>query len=76
MADSKQNGRDNGGDVERYKQAANDVLQQLDLGIGFCIGFLAGGNKGEFAERLARNGADIREEFMELDKQPLSSRKT
>jgi hypothetical protein len=75
MADSKQNGRDNGREVERYKQAANDVLQQLDLGIGFCIGFLAGGNKGGFAERLARHGADIREEFMELDKQPIPTSK-
>ena len=58
------------------KPAANDVLQQLDLGIGFCIGFLAGGNKGGFAERLARNGADTRDEFTELDKQPLPTSKT
>ena len=47
-------------DVERYKQAANDVLQQLD----FCIGFLAGANKGKVAETLARNRAYIREQLM------------
>ena len=47
-------------DVERYKQAAHDVLQQLD----FCIGFLAGVNKGKVPERLGRNRAYIREQLM------------
>jgi hypothetical protein len=54
-------------DVERYKQAANDVLQQLD----FCIGFLAGVNKGKVAERLARNRAYIREQLMGEAAEPL-----
>ena len=47
-------------DVERYKQAANDALQQLD----FCVGFLAGANTGKVAESLARNRAYIREQLM------------
>ena len=54
-------------DVERYKQAANDVLQQLD----FCIGFLAGVNKGKVAERLARNRAYIRKQLMGEAAEPL-----
>jgi hypothetical protein len=54
-------------DAERYKQAANDVLQQLD----FCIGYLAGLNKGNVAERLAVNRAYIREQLMGEAAEPL-----
>jgi len=46
--------------AERYKQAANDVLQQLD----FCIGFLAASNKRNIAAQLGRNRAYIREKLM------------
>ena len=54
-------------DVERYKQAANDVLQQLD----FCIGFFSASNKGKIAEQLAHNRAYIREKMMGEAPQPL-----
>ena len=54
-------------DAERYKQAVNDVLQQLD----FCIGFLAGVNKGKVAERLARNRNYIREQLLGEAAEPL-----
>ena len=54
-------------DVERYKQAANDVLQQLD----FCIGFLAAVNKGKVAESLARNRSYIREQLMGEGAEPV-----
>ena len=46
--------------VERYKQAANDVLQQLD----FCIRFLVASNKGSVAAQLARNPSYIRERLI------------
>ena len=73
MANGKQTGRDSGVDVERCKQAANDVRQQLDLGIGFCIGFVAGGDKAKFVERLAPKRAGARDEARELDGQPLTT---
>ena len=60
MADSRDKKRDDGESADRYKQAANDALQQLD----FAIGFLAGANKGQVAGQLARNRAYIREQLM------------
>jgi hypothetical protein len=54
-------------DVKRYKQAANDALQQLD----FCIGLLAGLNKGKAAAQLSRNRAYIREHLMGEHPEPV-----
>jgi hypothetical protein len=51
----------NGDDeLERYKQAANDALQQLD----WCIGYLVGLRKQKVASTLARNRGYIREQLM------------
>ena len=46
--------------ADRYKQAANDALQQLD----WCIGYLVGLRKEKVASTIARNRAYIREQLM------------
>ena len=52
--------------VERYKQAANDALQQLD----WCIGYLVGMRKQKVATTLASNRASIREHMTGEDAEP------
>lgn len=59
--------RDWSEEAERYKQAANDALQQLD----WCIGYLAGNRKHAIAATLARNRAYIREQLMGEAAQPV-----
>ena len=43
-------------EVERYRAATEDCLQQL----GWCIGYFAGANKPRIAHGLAANVSDIR----------------
>ncbi|HSJ20136.1 MAG TPA: hypothetical protein VK964_06155 [Nocardioidaceae bacterium] len=50
-------------DVERYRSAAEDALQQLD----WCIGYLAGSQKGRVARVLGANRAHIRREYLRRD---------
>lgn len=45
---------------ERYRQAAEDALQQLD----WCIGYLHGIRKGRICRVLARNRSYIRQNLM------------
>lgn len=45
---------------ERYRQAAEDALQQLD----WCIGYLHGIRKGTISRQLARNRSYIRQNLM------------
>jgi hypothetical protein len=52
-------------DVERYRSAAEDALQQLD----WCIGYLAGSQKGRVAKVLSANRAHIRREYLRRDGQ-------
>ena len=47
-------------EAKRYKQAANDALQQLD----WCIGYRVGMRKEKVASTIARNRAYIREQLM------------
>jgi predicted nucleic acid-binding Zn-ribbon protein len=47
-------------EVERYRSAAEDALQQLD----WCIGYLAGANKGQVAKVLSANRAHIRRTYL------------
>jgi hypothetical protein len=47
-------------EVERYRSAAEDALQQLD----WCIGYLAGSNKGQVAKVLSANRAHIRRTYL------------
>jgi hypothetical protein len=47
-------------DVERYRSAAEDALQQLD----WCIGYLAGCQKGRVAKVLSANRSHIRRQYL------------
>jgi len=54
-------------DVERYRRAAEDALQQLD----WCIGYLHGIRKVGISRALAANRSYIREELMLRSTQPV-----
>ena len=47
-------------EVERYRSAAEDALQQLD----WCIGYLAGCQKGQIAKVLSANRSQIRRQYL------------
>jgi hypothetical protein len=47
-------------DLERYRQAAEDALQQLD----WCIGYLHGIRKVEISRALAKNRSQIRTQLL------------
>ena len=66
---------DNGnqdGETERYRQAAEDALQQLD----WCIGYLHGIRKVGISRALAKNRAHIRTQLMQRSEQPMPSQET
>jgi hypothetical protein len=52
-----------GKEVERYRTASEDALQQLD----WCIGYFVGSNKNALAKSLGRNRAYIRKHLMKRD---------
>ena len=56
-------------ELERYRRAAEDALQQLD----WAIGFLHGIRKSHEAEQLARNRSYIRKQLMGRDSEPVPS---
>ena len=69
------NDNDNGkriDEMERYRQAAEDALQQLD----WCIGYLHGIRKTEISRALAKNRAHIRTQLMKRSEQPMPSQQT
>ena len=47
-------------EVDRYRTAAEDALQQLD----WCIGYFAGAHKSQIARELGANRVQIRRDFM------------
>lgn len=57
---------------ERYRQAAEDALQQLD----WCIGYLHGIRKARISAQLAKNRAHIRQNLMREAHEPLPSEVT
>jgi hypothetical protein len=59
-------------EVERYRQAAEDALQQLD----WCIGYLHGIRKLEVSRALAKNRSYIRRQLLKRDEQPLPAQQT
>jgi hypothetical protein len=67
MADDKANG-----EAERYRQAAEDALQQLD----WCIGYLHGIKKVKISRALARNRSFIRTNLMQREAEPLPAAQT
>jgi DNA-binding transcriptional regulator LsrR (DeoR family) len=56
----------------RYKQAAEDALQQLD----WCIGYLHGIRKNQLSARLAINRTFIKRQLMREPTTPLPSSET
>ncbi len=56
----------------RYRQAAEDALQQLD----WCIGYLHGIRKEKISRQLARNRSYIRQSLLKRSQQPLPTEVT
>ena len=54
-------------EMERYRRAAEDALQQLD----WCIGYLHGIRKSSEAKVLARNRQVIRQNLLGRDNEPI-----
>jgi hypothetical protein len=59
-------------EAERYKQAAEDALQQLD----WAIGYLHGIRKTDISKALAQNRSHIRRQLMGVDAEPLPDQQT
>ena len=57
---------------ERYRQAAEDALQQLD----WCIGYLHGIRKQQISRQLARNRTHIRSHLLNKAPEPTPSETT
>ena len=70
--DGSRRERDREREVERYRQAAEDALQQLD----WCIGYLHGIRKLDVSRALARNRSYIRRQLLEREEQPLPAQQT
>jgi hypothetical protein len=54
-------------ELERYRQASQDALQQLD----WCIGYMCGSGKIGIARSLSKNRAYIRTHLLKRAEQPL-----
>ena len=63
---------DDNGELERYRQAAEDALQQLD----WCIGYLHGIRKIDISRALAKNRAHIRTHMLDRAEQPVPAQET
>ena len=68
--DDRDNGRDE--ELERYRQAAEDALQQLD----WCIGYLHGIRKLDISKALAKNRSQIRSSLLKRSEQPVPAQQT
>jgi hypothetical protein len=60
------------GETQRYRQAADDALQQLD----WCIGYLHGIRKARISRALAHNRSVIRTQLLRRPEQPLPTAQT
>ena len=52
-------------DVDRYRTATEDALQQID----WCIGYFTGSNKASIAKALSGNRAYIRKHLLHREEQ-------
>jgi hypothetical protein len=59
--------RELGNEVERYRKASEDALQQLD----WCIGYLHGTGRRGVARALAKNRSYIRRHLLKRAAEPL-----
>jgi hypothetical protein len=73
MASNNENSNnDRSDELERYRSAAEDALQQLD----WCIGYLHGIKKTDISRALAKNRAQIRTQMLRRPEQPTPSTET
>jgi hypothetical protein len=61
-----------GDETDRYRQAAQDALEQLD----WCIGYLHGIHKTKISSQLAKNRAHIKRNLLQQDVEPVPSQVT
>jgi len=59
-------------ELERYREAAEDALQQLD----WCIGYLHGIRKVQISRALAKNRTHIRRQLLRRSEQPVPAQQT
>jgi hypothetical protein len=59
-------------EVDRYRQAVEDALQQLD----WCIGYLHGSGRKGIARALSKNRAFIRTHLLKRPEEPMPSQVT
>ena len=59
-------------EVERYRHASEDALQQLD----WCIGYMHGSGKKGIARSLSKNRAYIRTHLLKRAEQPVPSQES
>ncbi|MGH2859165.1 MAG: hypothetical protein ACRDMJ_16950 [Solirubrobacteraceae bacterium] len=59
-------------ETERYRQAAEDALQQLD----WCIGYLHGIRKTKISTQLAKNRSHIKHSLMHQAAEPVPTEVT
>jgi len=69
---NKNGNQDASGEVDRYRQAAEGALQQLDS----AIGYLHGIHKTDVSRALAKNRSFIRRRLMDQPEEPLPTQKT
>jgi hypothetical protein len=69
---NKNGGQDASGEVDKYRQAAEDALQQLD----WAIGYLHGIRKTEISRALAKNRSYIRTRLMDQPEEPTPGQQT
>jgi hypothetical protein len=69
---TRQDGESRNEELERYRRAADDALQQLD----WCIGYLHGIRKIQLSRALAKNRSFIRAQLMQEAEQPLPAQQT
>jgi len=70
---ARNNGSNDGIDeLERYRRATEDALQQLD----WAIGYLHGIRKTEISKALAQNRSHIRRQLLQREEEPLPVQQT
>jgi hypothetical protein len=69
---SKQSSSSTQEETDRYRQAAEDALQQLD----WTIGYLHGIRKTDISKALAKNRSYIRRSLMGEAEEPLPDQQT
>jgi hypothetical protein len=70
MARSDEDERD--AELERYRRAAEDTLQQLD----WCVGYFHGIRKVGISRALAKNRSQIRTQLLQKPAEPLPAEQT